>query len=82
MDRVELGPVRGEELERVALMKLEGVARLWFQVDADDLKPGARIAHRGAASSAEEIEEPRLHGTVTQIGDDQATCQSSCVRRA
>jgi hypothetical protein len=42
-------------LKRVGLIKLERVARLWFDIHSDNLKAGQVIAITGAASLAEQI---------------------------
>ena len=46
--------------ERIALMEGERVVGLWLDVHTHDLEPGAVVAHRGAPSSAKQIQESWL----------------------
>ncbi len=59
MERIKRAPVLGEELERVALVELEGVVRLWLDVDADHVEARTVVAHACAASPAEQVQQPR-----------------------
>jgi hypothetical protein len=45
---------------RIALVKLERVPGLRVDVHADDIEPGAVVAHSRAASAAEEIEDSHV----------------------
>src|SRR5438874_2695552 len=49
--------VLDRDIHHVGLDELEGVARLRFDVYADDLKACAVVAHRRPAGSAEEVKE-------------------------
>ena len=56
VDRVEpVERIRG----RVRLVELERVVGLRLDVDADDVEPGAVVAHRRAAGAAEQIQQKR-----------------------
>ena len=49
MDGVVFVAVFGKECERVALVELERVPRLWVDVHTDHVEAGAVIAHPGSA---------------------------------
>lgn len=54
MDGVEPGEL---ELECVGPVELERVVGLRVDVDADDLEPGAVVAHGTSAGAAEQVEQ-------------------------
>ena len=47
---------------RVGLVERERVVRLRVDVDADDVEPGAVVADRRAAGTAEQVEKFHCHG--------------------
>jgi hypothetical protein len=57
MDDVELMPMLSQELQRIALMELERVARLRVDVHSHYLESCPVVSHAGATSAAEEVQE-------------------------
>jgi hypothetical protein len=51
--RVKLVPVQFQVFERVFLVELERVTRLRFNVNPDNIKPCAMIAHSRSTLTAE-----------------------------
>src|SRR5690606_9161580 len=73
VDGVKVAPVLGDVVEGVALVELEGVVGLGVDVDADDVEAGPVVAHRGAASTAEQVEEDRT-AVHRGLRNARATC--------
>ena len=70
MDRVERQPARVfvfseqvalQERHRVVFVELKRVVRLRPVVDTDHVETSPVVAHRGATSSAEQVEETGFH---------------------
>lgn len=61
VDRVKAGDERRVEREAIRLDELERIVALRVNIDADDIEPGAMVAHSRTASAAVEIEKPGTH---------------------
>lgn len=55
MDEIKLPPMFGKVFESVSLMEFKGIVRLRFNIHADNLEPGAVVAHPGTPGTAKEI---------------------------
>jgi hypothetical protein len=68
MDSVK--PVERER-ERIRLVELERIVGLGLDVDADNLKARTVVAHRSAASAAEQVEKSPTH-SLTFLASDSS----------
>jgi hypothetical protein len=64
------------ELQRVGLVELERVVRLWLDIHAHHLETSPVVAHGSAAGAAEEIQQPRFHDLSSMVW----MAESSAVR--
>ena len=54
--RVEFVPMFSQVFERVGLVKLERVVRLWVDIDTNNVETGSVVTHSGATGTTEQIE--------------------------
>jgi hypothetical protein len=59
MMSIETSDERRIEREAIGLYKLEGIARLRSDIDADYIEPCLMVAHRGPACAAEPVQQFR-----------------------
>jgi hypothetical protein len=82
VDGVEAPTPGGEEFERVGLVELVRVVRLWPVVDADDVEPGAVVADCGTTRATEQVEQLRpAHGGCCLPGSGSSEISHAPVTR-